>query len=83
MFFFAKKKSRASRAISKNCDLNSVEDGFSMLDIVKHAINAVMHMLNENDRISLVTFNTHAKVIFPLTSVTVANKKLCKTQLFA
>lgn len=35
---------------------NMINDGMSMLDIVKHAVKAVMFTLGPEDRISLVTF---------------------------
>ena len=49
-----------SPAINENCDANADDDGFSILDIVKHAVNAVMHMLDENDRVSMVVFSDEA-----------------------
>ena len=44
-----------------------MDDGYTMLDIVKHAVNAVMNMLGEDDRVSLVTFHSRVDRIFPLT----------------
>lgn len=35
-------------------------DGFDMLDIVKHAVKSVMYSLEPEDRISLVTFGSNA-----------------------
>jgi hypothetical protein len=53
--------SMCSAAKYENCDGVEVEDGFSALDIVKHAINSVMHMCSENDRVSLVVFSDSAE----------------------
>lgn len=59
--------SMSSPAINENCDANAADDGFSILDIVKHSVNAVMHMLDENDRVSMVVFSDNAELVFPLT----------------
>lgn len=40
--------------------------GLSLLDIVKHAIKTVVTTLGPDDRLSLVSFSTSAKVIFEL-----------------
>jgi hypothetical protein len=48
----------------------SKEDGFSILDIVKHAVKSVIHMMQPVDRMSLVVFSTNVKVIFPFTFMT-------------
>ena len=73
--------SMCSAARNENCDQSSVDDGFSVLDIVKHAINSVMHILDENDRVSLVTFSDDANVLFPLTHMTTASRNTCKARL--
>jgi hypothetical protein len=61
--------SMCSAAMNENCDKEANDDGFSILDIVKHACNAVMNMLNEEDRMSLVIFHDPAEVVFPLTNM--------------
>lgn len=43
------------------------DDGLSYLDIVKHATKAVMHQMDEGDRMALVTYSSAAEQIFPLT----------------
>ena len=42
-------------------------DGMSILDLVKHAVKTVIHTLTDQDRLSLVAFDTHARSTFPLT----------------
>jgi len=53
-----------------------INDGLSMLDIVKHAVKAVMYTLGPEDRISLVTFAGKARVDFPLTKMADAARQL-------
>lgn len=52
-----------------------ISDGFSILDLVKHAVKTIINTLTENDRLSIVTFNTHSKVELTLTNMTEENKK--------
>ncbi|KAI1329511.1 hint-domain-containing protein [Xylariaceae sp. FL0255] len=48
--------------------------GLSVLDLVKHAARTIMATLDENDRLSIVTFSNDAKVVKSLTSMTKASK---------
>merc|ERR1712048_42298 len=41
-------------------------DGLTLLDITKHAVKTVIHQLKDNDRFSLVTFDSASRVVFPL-----------------
>lgn len=58
-----------------------INDGMSLLDIVKHAVKAVMFTLGPEDRISLVTFAGKARVVFPLTKMADAARILAVTTL--
>lgn len=58
-----------------------INDGMSLLDIVKHAVKAVMFTLGPEDRISLVTFAGKARVDFPLTKMADAARVLAVTTL--
>lgn len=58
-------------------------DGLSILDLVKHATKAVMHILDEGDRCSVVAFNRSATTIFQLTAMTDADRDPCVRQLLA
>jgi len=58
-----------------------INDGMSLLDIVKHAVKAVMFTLGPEDRISLVTFAGKARVDFPLTKMADAARILAVTTL--
>jgi Mg-chelatase subunit ChlD len=73
--------SMCSAAKYENSDGVEQQDGFSYLDIVKHAINSVMHMVSENDRVSLVVFSDSASVVFPLTKMTEQGRIKCQTLL--
>jgi hypothetical protein len=50
-------------------------DGLSVLDLVKHAVKTVMHILHDGDRLSLVSFNDTAVCILPLTPMTKAGRQ--------
>ena len=39
--------SMGAAAINDNCGPGVKDDGYSVLDIVKHAVNSVMHMLTD------------------------------------
>lgn len=41
-------------------------DGTSILDLVKHAVKAVIHTLTEKDRFSIVAFDSNAKCVYSL-----------------
>lgn len=42
-------------------------DGMSVLDVVKHAVKTVIHTLTDQDRLSIIAFDTHARETLPLT----------------
>jgi hypothetical protein len=39
----------------------------SVLDIVKHAVKTIAHVLGPQDRLSLVSYSTSARTVTPLT----------------
>jgi len=45
-------------------------EGLSQLDIVKHAVKTIMHTLTENDRFTLIAFDSRADLVFPLSPMT-------------
>jgi len=47
----------------------------SILDLVKHAVKTIINTLNENDRLSIVTFNTCSNVETKLTEMNEGNKQ--------
>jgi Mg-chelatase subunit ChlD len=69
-------------ATYETSDGRETNDGFTVLNIVQHAINAVMNMLEDDDRVALVVFANEAKIIFPLTNMTEIAKIKCKEELF-
>ena len=50
-------------------DGNTQDDGLSMLDIVKHALRTIVATLTPNDRFSIVSFSSSARVVLPLTAM--------------
>jgi len=56
-------------------------DGMSMLDIVKHAVKAVMFTLGPEDRLSVVTFAGKAFLTIPLLNMKDASRNLAVTHL--
>jgi len=51
------------------------DDGLSILDIVKHAVRAVMHILGDRDRLSIVAFDDKAETVFALSAMTEAGRE--------
>ncbi|OAA56319.1 von willebrand factor type a domain containing protein [Niveomyces insectorum RCEF 264] len=51
------------------------ENGFSVLDLVKHAARTILETLDTGDRIGLVQFATAASVLQPLQAVTPETKQ--------
>lgn len=45
-------------------------DGMSVLDLVKHAVKTVINTLTDQDRLSIIAFDTHARITYPLTEMT-------------
>lgn len=60
-------------------DKRHVDVGFTILDITKHAIKTIIESLNNNDKISIVTFSDTAKVICGMTNITESNKTYLKS----
>lgn len=52
-----------------------IDDGFSTLDIVKHAALALIAGMRETDRVGIVTFSTAASMVSYLLAMTESNKK--------
>ena len=46
-----------TEATVKNSEVIKESQGFSLLDILKHAVKTIIYNLNENDRFSLVRFS--------------------------
>ncbi len=58
--------SMANEAVIKNKAGAAESDGLSQLDLVQHAIRAILHSMGPSDRVSLVSFSGGAKVVSPL-----------------
>uniref|UniRef100_A0A6B2KYS2 VWFA domain-containing protein n=1 Tax=Arcella intermedia TaxID=1963864 RepID=A0A6B2KYS2_9EUKA len=56
-------------------------EGISILDLVKHSVKAIMHTLTDQDRLSVVAFDSNAKIAVPLKEMTENGRKLAITAL--
>ncbi|KAH3742699.1 Voltage-dependent calcium channel subunit alpha-2/delta-2 [Pelomyxa schiedti] len=45
------------------------DDGLTVLDIVKHSVSTIVHLLGDEDRLSVVTFDDTARTVLPLTQL--------------
>ena len=55
-----------SEATVKNSEGIKESQGYSLLDILKHAVKTIIYNLNENDRFSLVKFSNYGYELYPL-----------------
>jgi adenylate kinase len=58
-----------------------ISDGFTQLDLVKHAVKTVIHSLSDDDRLSIVAFESIATSVLSLTKMTPVGKKQAVTVL--
>jgi hypothetical protein len=56
-------------------------DGLTTLDIVRHAVKAVIATLGENDRMAIIAFDHNAETVFPLSEMTTAGKATAMQKL--
>lgn len=64
-----------SGSMGMNASAEGVESsGLNMLDIVKHAVKTVITTMNDNDRISIVTYSSAATLVCPLVQMTSTGK---------
>jgi Mg-chelatase subunit ChlD len=71
-----------SGSMGSSASAQGVEDaGLTVLDIVKHAVRTVFSCLNENDRLSLVSYSNTAFVELALTCMDQAGKNLASQVL--
>ena len=73
--------SMKQEATLKSDSNERMSDGFSILSLTISATKTVLHSLNENDNISIVTYSDRAKVLVEHTSCTPENKSLIECQL--
>jgi uncharacterized protein YegL len=57
-------------------DGKSVDIGYTILDITKHALITIIESMKPNDRISVVVFSNDARVLIPLTTSDNINRTL-------
>jgi hypothetical protein len=46
-----------------------VENGFSLLDLVRHSLKTVIKTMRPQDRLCLMTFNNYNKIVLPFTDM--------------
>ena len=64
-----------SGSMGASASVDKAEDsGLSVLDVVKHAVNTIIQVLNSHDHLSIVTFSTNAKVVLDNVQMTDAGK---------
>jgi hypothetical protein len=68
---------------SMNTGSDTENHGFSVLDIVKHALRTVIHVLNDEDRLAVVSYNTAARQICGLTRLTADGKRTATASIEA
>jgi len=56
---------------------NDVESSkFSKLDLVKHALKTIVHVLRDVDKMSVIVFNESSYELFPVLEMNIDNKKI-------
>jgi len=65
----------ASMSTMTDADGQIRSDRMTQLDIVKHSVKAVIHMLSENDRFTLVAFDNNAETVYALSEMSAAGKE--------
>mmetsp|Transcript_115948 Transcript_115948/g.322893 ORF Transcript_115948/g.322893 Transcript_115948/m.322893 type:complete len:660 (-) Transcript_115948:306-2285(-) len=60
---------------------NSESHGLSLLDVAKHGVRTIASALTDKDRLAVVAFNHMSRVIFPLTVMDEAGRKMAEEKL--
>lgn len=58
-----------------------VDLGFSLLDLIKHAMKAVIRTLREEDRLSLIVYDDAVDIMFELMPMSKENQELVEMAL--
>eukprot|EP01083_Nonionella_stella_P075874 206471_1 len=67
--------SMSSEAIIKDATGKTESHGLSILDLVKHAIKTIVHCLDDNDYLSIVSYSSNATVVTQLIKMDKKGKK--------
>jgi Mg-chelatase subunit ChlD len=65
----------------KNASIQESDGSYSRFDLVKHAMNVIMGSLSSSDFLTVITFNSEAKVLLPRCSMSNKNVERAKTAL--
>jgi adenylate kinase family enzyme/Mg-chelatase subunit ChlD len=60
---------------------NVVDDGLTILDVVKHAVKTVMNILQDDDRLAIVAFSNKASLVLAPTKMCVQGRETGFAQL--
>ena len=67
----------------EGADGQITNDGLNLLDVAKHAVKTVAHMLNEHDRLSIVAYDGNAEITYPCGYMTPENREVAVRNLLA
>eukprot|EP00913_Durusdinium_trenchii_P012320 g11565.t1 len=72
-----------SGSMSMEAKIQSAEGsgGLNLLDVAKHGVKTVMHALQDEDRLALVLFDSHAETTWELTEMTAQGRATCEEKL--
>jgi hypothetical protein len=73
--------STGSGVEAKDSDNNSIESGFTILDIILHAASTIASVLNENDRFSCIIYDDIVERFIPFIKMSEINKSTVLTKL--
>jgi hypothetical protein len=71
--------SMSTEAKMVSSDSGTESHGFTILDIVKHALRTIIHTLDDGDRLALVAYNSSARTVFDLVEMNEAGKRQAET----
>jgi hypothetical protein len=60
---------------------NTERHGLTMLDVAKHGVKTIINTLGEEDRLSLVVFESAASMVFPLTYMCTSGQRFALQKL--
>ena len=61
--------SMSTTAVIRDADGSSVHTNLQIMDLVKHLMKLVIHVVPEGSRVGIVQFDSHAKTVFELTEI--------------
>ena len=65
-----------SECAANDQDGKEIKNGFSVMDIVKHALKTIVNTLRDQDRLALVVFDHEVEILFTLSEMTKEGKRM-------